>query len=166
MKVLQPMIWGLVLAAMLTAASSLSLFMVVSESQAASMVDSHAGHAGHGAEPQSQAAAKGPWLADAPLVAGMQRIQAAIAQASAGGDAFDSAALSHLLQLEVLSLIENCQLEPEADAALHALLVPLLENAARLHEEGDKQLVVAALQDTMREYQRSFVAPVERSHAH
>lgn len=162
MKVIQPLLWGLMLAAMLMAASSLSLFMVVTDTYAASPGHAHEDHHQHAAP-----VGDGPWLADQTLADGMQRIEAAVGQARARGAAFDAAALSHLVQLEVVGLIENCQLAPEADAALHALLVPLLENAARLHEEGDKQAVLDALDNTLREYRNSFVAPVgETAHAH
>ena len=64
-------------------------------------------------------------------------------------------------------LIENCRLEPAADAALHALLLPLLDNAAMLKEGRETQAALAGLDAALQQYRRSFVAPAKESgHAH
>jgi len=161
MKFIQPLLWGLTVAGMLTAASSLSLFMVVADSHAAGASADHAEHL------HTAPAGAGPWLADSSLINGMQRIETAVGEAHARGAAFDASALGSLVQGEVALLIENCRLEPAADAALHALLLPLLANAAKLGEGRETQAALAGLYDVLQEYRRSFVASAqEPGHAH
>lgn len=160
MKFIQPLLWGLTVAGMLTAASSLSLFMVIADAHAAGISDHHAAHL------PAVPASAGPWQADRSLSDGMQRIATAVDQARTPTAAYDAPVLGALLQSEVALLVESCRLEPAADAALHALLARLLENAAKLEQERDTQAALAALDDVLQEYQHSFVeAAQEHSHA-
>lgn len=164
MNLIQPLFWGLTLAAMLTAASGLSLLLAVPDSQAAGL----GGHAAHaGTAPQAPNPDSGPWLADAVLAASMQRIEAAVAQAAAAPGSQEAAALGRLLQEEVAGLIEDCRLAPDADAALHALLVPLLADAALLRAGGDTHAALSRLQGLLAQYRRDFSgSPEEVAHAH
>jgi len=70
------------------------------------------------------------WAADAPLRDGMSRIRALVepqlAPAHAGKvNATQYAALAGRIETEVGGIVANCKLEPEADAALHAVIAEI-----------------------------------------
>lgn len=161
------LLWGLVLAVMLLLASSLALFMVPMESYAQPL-PGHADHIhGHHAEQAPAEAAGGPWQADRALTEGIARLERAVDKAREQGNASDAVALSRTLESEVVLLIENCRLPPQADQALHGLLAELLDHAERLRSEGEVDRVLPALDKTLRDYRRLFIAPEEGpEHAH
>jgi hypothetical protein len=70
------------------------------------------------------------WSTDAPLRDGMTRIRALVepqlAPAHAGKlNAAQYAALASRIETEVGGIVANCKLEPEADAALHAVIAEI-----------------------------------------
>ncbi len=69
------------------------------------------------------------WATDLPLRTGMERIRALIAAPPALG-------LAANIRGQVDFLILNCELAPQADAALHVLLADILEAAAVLQEDA------------------------------
>ncbi|MEQ1715363.1 MAG: hypothetical protein ABL907_05170 [Hyphomicrobium sp.] len=74
------------------------------------------------------------WDTDAPLRTGMQRLRDAVAltsDASLPRSVTTEAAktLSTAIDEQVAYITTNCKLEPKADAALHVLLVEMLDGA-------------------------------------
>ncbi len=74
------------------------------------------------------------WATDAPLRQGLERIRDAVAPIVAASTARpltkdEGTALSGAIKDQVQYLVENCKLEPKADAALHVLLNDFLEGA-------------------------------------
>jgi hypothetical protein len=70
------------------------------------------------------------WSTDAPLRDGMTRIRALVepqlAPAHAGKlNAAQYAALASRIETEVGGIVANCKLEPQADAALHAVIAEI-----------------------------------------
>lgn len=102
-----------------------------------------------------------PWATDAPLVEGMERIRAAVAEAAAQSalDAAAAAALARTVRDQVDFLIANCQLEPDADATLHVFIAQLLGAAAALEADPASPEGLPQLQETLREYPRYFAHP-------
>lgn len=103
------------------------------------------------------------WAADAPLRDGMRRVHDALAelrhhemghmspdQAREQASAIDGA---------VSSIFANCKLAPDADAALHGILVPLLTGAKRLHDDPADKDAIKAMRDAVAGYPRHFDDP-------
>lgn len=77
------------------------------------------------------------WATDAPLRQGLERIRDAVAPIVAATAARpltkdEATALSGAIKDQVQFLVENCKLEPKADAALHVLLNDFLQSADAL----------------------------------
>ena len=79
---------------------------------------------------------------DAPLREGMQGIRAAVD------------ALGH-----VNAIIANCRLAPEADAALHAIIVPLTTHAAALEADPSKLDEIPPMRQALGDYAARFDDP-------
>ena len=96
--------------------------------------DHHA--AGHAHEPPATLELDHgrPWATDAPLRKGMDALRAAflgrLAAIHAGTLAPpDYAALGAKIEVEVATIVAECQLEPKADAVLHVIVAELLAAA-------------------------------------
>jgi hypothetical protein len=63
------------------------------------------------------------WQTDAPLRQGMDNIRSAVAQG------VQNDALAKKVETEVAGIVQNCKLEPEADAQLHIVIGELLAGA-------------------------------------
>ena len=63
------------------------------------------------------------WQTDAPLRQGMENIRAAL------GGGMKYAALAKKVNAEVAGIVQNCKLEPEADAQLHLVIAELMAGA-------------------------------------
>jgi hypothetical protein len=63
------------------------------------------------------------WQTDAPLRQGMENIRAALSE----GMTYE--ALAAEVRSEVAGIVQNCRLEPAADAQLHVVLIQLLAGA-------------------------------------
>lgn len=63
------------------------------------------------------------WQTDAPLRQGMESIRAAVAKEKNYG------ALAKKINAEVAGIVQNCKLEPEADAQLHIVIADLMHAA-------------------------------------
>lgn len=124
--------------------------------------DGHDAHRHHGeGEPVLLPAPATPWAADAALTEGMNRLHAAVANALSQPE-LDAAAAAHTAQQVedgVAYLIANCRLEPEADAALHALIAGLLSGAAALREDPASETGLPRLQAMLEAYPRYFAQP-------
>ena len=119
-------------------------------------------HAAHAA-PAATAAPAQRWSTDAPLREGMGRVHEALDDLrhyEMGHMTADMARERALtVQDAIKSMFANCKLAPEPDAALHAILVPLLAAAQRLDREPTDMAAVAAMRETVAGYPRQFDDP-------
>ncbi|NMM77021.1 hypothetical protein B2J86_00880 [Acidovorax sp. SRB_14] len=85
------------------------------------------------------------WAIDAPLRKGMAAIQAAVSRtlpaAHAGkATAANYDALGATVSAQVAYIVENCKLEPKADAQLHAVIANLMGGVEAVQgKEGDSE---------------------------
>lgn len=114
----------------------------------------------------SQPAASAParrYATDAPLREGMQGIRAAV-------DALDHYQHGHMgpeqakilagnIQDHVNDIIAKCQLPPDADAALHAIIVPLMNQAAALKQDPTKLDAIPPMRQALADYAARFDDP-------
>lgn len=104
------------------------------------------------------------WETDAPLRLGMQRIRDAVAPAVAGParltlDQQQANILSNAVQENVAYLIQNCKLEPAADANLHFLITELVTGAALVAADPRSEEGAMKLTHALAEYPRYFNHP-------
>jgi hypothetical protein len=59
----------------------------------------------------------------------------------------------------VKDIIANCKLPPDADAALHAVIVPMLQAATALKADPGKQEPIATMRESLAQYRRQFDDP-------
>jgi hypothetical protein len=105
---------------------------------------------GHGQHGMSELALNDGkrWATDAPLRQGLERIRDGVAPIVAASTARpltkdEATALSGAIKDQVQFLVENCKLEPRADAALHVLLNDFLEGADPASKAGLERVVKA-----------------------
>jgi hypothetical protein len=148
MKLAAPVLAGLVLAVTLPGGAA----------QAAPQHD-HAAHAhGTAVAPPAQR-----WAADATLRDGMGRIHSALEELRH----YEMGHMSEAMALDRVGLIEQaasdiftkCKLTPQADAALHGMLVPLLAAAQTLRQHPQDVAAVAAMRAAVADYPRYFDGP-------
>lgn len=93
-------------------------------------------HSSHGAGPAAHSAAATRWSTYAPLRAGMGGAREVVAVLEHGPhghlDAGQVRPLAAQLEGHVQGIFAECKLVPQADAALHAVLLPLLNGARAL----------------------------------
>ena len=120
-------------------------------------------HAGH-----SKPAAAAPvpaqrWQADASLREGMRRIHDAVEQLHRYelGLMDRTSALAHVASIQDAGafIFTHCKLPPDADAALHGILVPLLGAAQTLSDDPQAIAAVATMRAAMADYPRYFDDP-------
>ncbi len=139
--------------------------------------EDHTAHAAHGtpATQDSHAAPAAPdaaaptnppakrWASDAALREGMGRVQAALKELRHHelGHMPLAAVREQAAQIEaaIRFLFANCRLAPDADAALHSILLPLLQSAKHLQSEPADRATVAALRAAVAPYPRQFDDP-------
>lgn len=128
----------------------------------------HAAHAAHHSHDTqgSQATPAAPaqrWAADAPLREGMKRVHAALDALGhyEHGHLSPAQARERAVQVEdaIGYLFANCALAPDADAALHGILAPLLAGAQRLNRDPSDTAAVAAMRDAVAPYPLHFDDP-------
>ncbi|WP_119719303.1 DnrO protein [Cognatilysobacter tabacisoli] len=119
----------------------------------------HADH--HPASPATTDAAPAQrWVADATLAENMRGIRVAV-------DALDhyrhghigpeqAAILAAKIRGHANEIVAKCTLPADADAALHAILVPLMSGAAALQRDPTQTAAIAPMQDALRDYERQF----------
>jgi hypothetical protein len=104
------------------------------------------------------------WETDAPLRSGMIAIAAAVApvlSAQAAGT-LNSTDVQHLRQVlndEFATMAAQCQLSPEADAALHVVVVQLMEAAAQLEHDLTARPAARQLVAALEAYESAFDHP-------
>lgn len=104
------------------------------------------------------------WETDAPLREGMQRINSeavqpwlAYQQHSLTPDVANTLAKS--INHNVTFMINNCKLDPEADAALHGLLTELLAGATEIKVDPQSTKGMPRIAHVLKEYPRYFLHP-------
>jgi hypothetical protein len=117
------------------------------------------GHSG-GAEPQL-------WETDAPLREGMRNIRAALHGLEAGGvDGLTSSEVGDFsagIDKQVAFMINNCKLQPQADAALHTIIADFVAAAASLKSNPTDTGPFASMHAALQRYARQFNDPEWRS---
>ena len=100
---------------------------------------------------------------DAPLREGMQGIRSAVdalghyEHGHMGPE--QAAILAGRIQDHVNDIIANCKLAPEADAALHAIIVPLTTHAAALKADPTKLDEIPPMRQALGDYAARFDDP-------
>ena len=125
----------------------------------------HADHAAHSAGATATTAAPVQrWAADADLRKGMQQVHEALADLRHHemGHMPASVAIERAGNVEdaVNDIFTHCKLAPDADAALHRILVPLLSAANRLENDSSDVAAVAAMRDAVAAYPQHFDDPL------
>ena len=59
----------------------------------------------------------------------------------------------------VRTIIANCKLPPDADAALHGIIVPLMENAGALKQRPEDLSAIAPMRSALNRYDSQFQDP-------
>lgn len=120
-------------------------------------------HAAHHAPAAKTAAPAQRFATDAPLRRGMQDVRAAVGRLGhyERGHLSSKDAVAAATQVEtgVRYIIENCKLPPDADAQLHAIIVPLMQNAAALKADPAKRDAIPPMREALDEYARRFNDP-------
>jgi hypothetical protein len=122
----------------------------------------HHAHAAHGAAPELAEGQR--WATDAPLREAMLRIRDGVA---ASAPAFHASALSAdaaralaaAVEADVQFMIANCRLEPEPDAALHALIGRMLGAAEALRAGPLSADGLPRLEAALNDYGSAFDHP-------
>lgn len=156
--VIQPLAWGLAMASMLALASGVALDVVVDTAQATSTHDGHGTHAAMPTDAEQQ------WATDTALREGMTRLRQA-AEAALPDDPAQSISERQALALQkdiedgVSYLIANCDLDAQADAALHGLLTDLLGGAKALAEPAERAEGAQRIRAALQRYPTLFAPP-------
>lgn len=105
-----------------------------------------------------------PWETDAALREGMQRIRSAVAQPWSDYQEHSltsevATTLATSIDHNVTDMINNCKLDPEADAALHGLLTELLAGAAEIRTDPHATDGMPRIVDALRDYPHYFSHP-------
>lgn len=124
----------------------------------------HADHADHAPAPAaSLQPPAGGWESDAPLRTGMANIRVAVDgldHHEHGHIADDSAVLLATdIQEQIAYLVANCELGPEADAALHVIIARLGAAAHSLTIDPADRGVVASMREALQLYALQFNDP-------
>ena len=120
-------------------------------------------HDHHAAPAVAQEAPAQRFATDAMLRAGMHGIRAAVeglGHYEMGHLRPEQAAtLAAQVQAHVRDIVANCKLPPEADAALHVIIVPLMTNAAALEADPKELEAIAPMRAALADYVRRFDDP-------
>ena len=118
-------------------------------------------HAHHRAAAVQDIAPSGPYATDAPLRENMAGIQQAVVALEHGAhghlDAAQVNALADKVSGHVREIVAECKLPPDADAALHRIIVPLVQEAGKLKAQPQDLSPVAAMRDALDRYDAQFV---------
>lgn len=103
------------------------------------------------------------WASDAPLRKGMSEIRNALDELRHFEMGHMPAALAlqrvTAIQHATTYLFAHCVLAPDADVALHGMLVPLLSAAHRFEKDTHDVSAVAAMRSAVADYPRYFDDP-------
>lgn len=123
----------------------------------------HDEHESHASTPEAVAIPAQRYATDAPLREGMSRIHGAL-------DELTHYEMGHMPQAVAVERVDvikqatdyifaNCKLDPKADAALHSMLVPLLNGIQAFQKDPADTSTVAAMRQAVADYPRVFNDP-------
>lgn len=140
--------------------SSFLSALVVIAAMAASPVVAQSAHDAHAAHAPAATPAQ-RWTTDASLRDGMRRIRDAVdaLQHYEHGhmDALQAANTAATIEGAVNALIAGCKLKPDADAALHGLLVEFLAGAKAVRASQEAPVdEIARMRDALARYPQLF----------
>lgn len=139
--------------------------------------DAHAGHHApakttspnvqaaheHDTAPTPAPAAGKRWATDEPLQDGMGRIRQAVTMLEhmemGHVEPAQAPAFADQIQAAVNDMIANCKLPPDADAALHGLLVKFIAGATAVRTGPVTLAELKPMQDALAQYPRQFDDP-------
>jgi len=128
----------------------------------ASPQHTHESHPTHAATAAAPAPAQ-RWAPDAPLREGMRRAHTAVAELAHYEMGHMSAPMAadraQEVQDAVTYMFANCKLSAEPDAALHGILVPLMNAAQTLKADPTKVSAVADMRAAIAHYPQYFNDP-------
>jgi hypothetical protein len=120
-------------------------------------------HAGHPAPAAGIPVPAERWAADAPLREGMGRIENALTELRhfEMGHMKEPTALEFVAEIQDAGayIFTHCKLAPDADAALHSMLAPLLSAAQALKDDPHDIAAVDAMRKAVADYPRYFDDP-------
>ena len=121
-------------------------------------------HAAHAAFDGKEIPAPSPrWAADEPLRDGMGRIHQALAELRHHEMGHMSDAMAQDRAGLILDagayIFAHCKLQPQQDAVLHGMLVPLLSAAQKLKDQPQDVAEVAVMREAVAGYPRYFDDP-------
>ena len=127
----------------------------------------HTGHDAHAAHTAPPAAASKPaqrWATDAPLRAGMRSIHQAVQALDhyehGHMDATQAHNTAQQIDTAVNQMIAQCKLKPDADAALHGLLVKFIAGAKAVRESQEAPMPqIKAMREALAQYPQLFNDP-------
>ena len=103
------------------------------------------------------------WATDAPLRSGMAEVRTsveALGHAEHGHlDAQQVSALAKAIEASINQMFAQCELEPEADHALHGVLGQLLQGTAALKQGTLDPAAIASMRQALQDYPRLFDDP-------
>ena len=118
-------------------------------------------HEHHRAAAVQDIAPSGPYATAAPLRENMAGIRTAVVALEHGThghlDAVQVTALADKVSGHVREIVAECTLPPDADAALHRIIVPLVQEAGKLKAQPQDLSPVAAMRDALELYDVQFV---------
>ncbi len=118
----------------------------------------HAAHAAHAATPAATPAQR--WATDAPLREGMRDIRDAteLLNHYEMGHLDDTQRDNAVEQIDaaIKSMIANCKLKPDADAALHGLLATFMAGANAAKEGHFSKKELTPMQEALARYPQLF----------
>jgi hypothetical protein len=139
--------------------SALAPDQLVSDHAAAAHDAHHASHDAHANSAPTLPAGE-RWPTDEPLRAGMSRIEDAVAHAAAVGrpiSAKNAHELAQTVEQNVAYIVQNCKLEPDADAALHVIIGRMMTATTQLKkEDASREAGLTQLNDALATYRKSF----------
>jgi hypothetical protein len=135
--------------------------VLAQENELAAESDDHA-HEMHGSAPELAEGQR--WETDAPLREAMLRIRDGVSARTAAFhngtlSAAEANALAAAVEADVQFMIAHCQLAPEPDAALHALIGRMLTATGALHIDPESTEGLPQLAAVLRDYGVTFDHP-------
>lgn len=102
-----------------------------------------------------------PWTPDAPLMEGMSQVRNALEglEARAQPDGTTVAARAGDIDAAIEYMFANCQLPPEPDIALHAILARLMAGTQALHADPADTSPLADMHAAVLNYEQLFDDP-------
>jgi hypothetical protein len=148
---------------MMAASNRIMLSIMVAGMALSAPLHAQHAHSSPATLPTTHSTTATRWATDAPLRAGMRGahdVVAALAHGRHGHlDAAQVRALAAQLEGHVQGIFAECKLAPQADAALHDILLPLLAGARALAADPADLRPVASMQRALDAYARGFDDP-------